>query len=114
MSPPLLDVVRDRMVFMCAFCRLLPEDNGRRNGPGKLALRDENLPASKMLLKQQWPRHTAEANSLEASKDASLCLQCMPQEQRANNITRVVNCRKCIGALLVGQPVAQWMDPAHH
>jgi hypothetical protein len=36
------------MVFMCAFCRLIPGQTGRRTGGGKLLLTSDNLPAIAM------------------------------------------------------------------
>ena len=84
------------MVFTCSFCRLLPGENGRRTGGGKLALRDDNIAGVIMLLKQQWPTHAACADQLEAGPGATVCLECMPEEQRSN-VTRVVNRKKSVG-----------------
>ena len=95
------------MVFTCSFCRLIPGEKGRREGGGKLTLSDDNIAGVIMLLKQQWPQHAECADLLEAGKGATVCFQCMPEEQRTN-ITRVVNGRKSAGTLLVGQPAARW------
>ena len=43
------------MPFICSFCTLRPGVKGRRVGPGKCKLTDDNIAGVEMLLKQSHP-----------------------------------------------------------
>ena len=70
------------MAFTCSFCMLVPGRNGRRDGPGKCRLTNDNVAAAKMLLKQQHPRHTQHVDLLVVMPNTALCLECFPQALR--------------------------------
>ena len=97
------------MVFHCSFCALVAGRNPRIDGPGKCKVTNDNVMAVQALLKERYPDHIDAVAQLEVSKKSTVCLDCFPQDLR-DQIPRVVNRKRSVGTLLVGQPVANWTN----
>ena len=77
-----MTIAQVSMVFTCIFCALI-HGSARRDGSGKCKLTNDNVLPAITLLKQQHPEHTALADQITVGKDSHLCLECFPENLRA-------------------------------